>query len=196
MEPKPIEVERNTKETQISASVHLVGPEPIRLDTPLPFFNHMLHAMAFHGRFSVVLSARGDVDVDPHHLVEDTGLVLGSAVRTWVEQHGPVRRFGHAVVPMDDALAEVTVDISNRPYLVYRANYPQERAGSFDLALIREFLGGFANRGGITLHAECRYGLSGHHMAEALFKALGRALAEGLSPMDRSAGPASTKGLL
>jgi imidazoleglycerol-phosphate dehydratase len=196
MDPKPVDVERHTNETQVSASVHFMGPEPIRLDTPLPFFNHMLHAMAFHGGFSVALTARGDVDVDPHHLVEDTGLVLGSAIRTWVERHGPVRRFGHAVVPMDDALAEVTVDISNRAYLVYGADYPQERAGTFDLALIREFLGGLTSRGGITLHAHCRYGISGHHMAEALFKALGRAVGEGLTPMDRNAGPVSTKGLL
>lgn len=196
MHPKPVDVERNTNETQISASVHFCGPEPIRLDTPLPFFNHMLHAMAFHGGFSVSLTARGDVDVDPHHVVEDTGLVLGGAIRTWIEQYGPVRRFGHAVVPMDDALSEVVVDISNRPYLVYRADYPQERAGTFDLALVREFLGGLATRGGITLHAHCRYGLSGHHMAEALFKALGRALAQGLTSKDGSTGPASTKGVL
>jgi imidazoleglycerol-phosphate dehydratase len=196
MDPTPVEVERTTNETQISASVHFSGPDPIRLDTPLPFFSHMLHAMAFHGGFSVVLSAQGDVEVDPHHLVEDTGIVLGTAIRGWIEQHGPVRRFGRAVVPMDDALSEVVVDLSNRSYLVYGADYPQERAGSFDLALIREFLGGLSARGGITLHAHCRYGLSGHHMAEALFKALGRALAAGITPADQNTGPASTKGLL
>ncbi|MBT3273917.1 MAG: imidazoleglycerol-phosphate dehydratase HisB, partial [Spirochaetales bacterium] len=132
--------------------------------------------------------------VDPHHLVEDTGLVLGEALSKTTKALGTIHRYGHAVVPMDDALSEVTVDACGRPYLEYRAVYPQNRSGDFDMWLIREFLLALANRGGLNLHASCRYGENSHHMAEALFKALGIALRESFAVSD---GPVrSTKGIL
>ena len=152
------------------------GADRVRIDTGVPFFSHVLHGMAFHGGFALRVRATGDLEVDEHHLVEDTGLVLGECLRRLVEQHGPVERFGHAVIPMDDALAEVAIDVCGRPYLVFAADFPQERVGSFPVALVREFLGALANRAGINVHARVHYGDNSHHMAEALFKALGVAL--------------------
>ena len=118
------------------------------------------------------------IDVDPHHLVEDIGLVLGDAFAEIRKAGGPQKRFGHFIIPMDEALSEVTIDAAGRPYLVYKAEYPQERAGNFDLSLIREFLLALSTRGGMNIHADCRYGENSHHMAEALFKALGKALGQ------------------
>jgi imidazoleglycerol-phosphate dehydratase len=169
---------RRTAETEIEVGVRMGtgAEEGIRIDTGVPFFSHVLQSMAFHGRFGLSVEARGDLEVDEHHLVEDTGLVLGESLRRLVELHGPVVRFGHAVVPMDDALAEVTIDVSGRPYLVFSAEFPQERVGSFQVVLVRDFLGALAVRAGINLHARLRYGDNSHHMAEALFKALGVAI--------------------
>lgn len=191
--------ERKTAETDISLTLTLGSLEnpaarpEIRMD--LPFFAHMLTAMAFHGGFSLKLAASGDVDVDPHHLVEDVGLVLGEAFREIRKKSGPFKRFGHSVVPMDEALSEVTLDVSGRPYLVYRAEYPQDRAGDFSLSLIKEFLQALAVRGEMNIHASCLYGENGHHMAEALFKALGRALGQAFTPAEGQ-NVLSTKGSL
>lgn len=190
-----IHKERKTAETQISVDLTVPRSEQMEIDTGLPFFNHMLHAMTFHGGFGAKIQARGDVDVDPHHLVEDVGLVLGEALNEALNSlSSPIRRFGHSVIPMDDSLAEVTVDLGGRPYLEYKCDYPQQWAGEFDLSLIREFIYAFSHRGEINIHAECRYGLNGHHMAEALFKALGRALGEALETDSRYNGVPSTKG--
>lgn len=169
-------VERKTKETQIQAEIDFVDSPTVAIDTSLPFFDHLLTSMAFHGRMACSIHARGDVEVDPHHLVEDTGLVLGSCIKAFCDERGPVERFGNSVVPMDDARSEVVIDLSGRPYLVYEANLPQSTAGTFDLSLIREFLHGLTTTGAFNLHAQCTYGLNSHHMVEALFKALGRAL--------------------
>ncbi|HAK47445.1 MAG TPA: imidazoleglycerol-phosphate dehydratase HisB [Spirochaeta sp.] len=144
----------------------------------MPFFEHILYSMSFHGGFHLKLDASGDIDVDPHHLVEDTGLVLGDAFKAAAEKGGALARFGHFIIPMDDSLAEVTVDASGRPFLVYKAEYPQQNAGSFDIFLLKEFLKALSDRAGLNLHAECRYGENSHHMAEALFKAMGRALGQ------------------
>ncbi len=188
------EFSRKTKETDIAITLEPDGPAPsASIDTGLPFFDHLLSAMAFHGRLGLQVQARGDVEVDPHHLVEDVGLVLGEALAALVREHGAVARFGHAVVPMDEALAEVAVDVCGRPTLVYRADYPQPRAGAFDLALLREFLLGLAARAGVSLHALVRSGENAHHMAEALFKALGRALRQAYAPAEGGEVP-STKG--
>jgi imidazoleglycerol-phosphate dehydratase len=173
---------RKTNETDIAVEVRPARREAIRVETGVPFFSHVLQAMAFHGGFGVEIRAKGDLEVDEHHLVEDTGIVLGEALRRLVEQHGPVARFGHAVIPMDDALAEVAIDVCGRPYLVYSAQFPQERVGSFQVALLREFLGALANRAGINVHARVHYGENSHHMAEAMFKALGVALGRAYSP--------------
>ena len=194
MSSQVISVHRATKETDIALTLDLVNPEPVSLSLGLPFFEHLLHAMAFHGRIGLTVHALGDIEVDPHHLVEDTGLVLGDAVRQHMTERGPCARFGQALIPMDDALSEVIVDASGRPFLVYQAEYPQEKAGDFDLSLLGEFLTALANRGGLTLHCLCRYGRNGHHMAEALFKALGRALNQALTPA--GAAVISTKGVL
>lgn len=184
------QVERRTEETQIIVQVGLDRGEAVRIDTPIPFFNHMLHAMAFHGGFALDLHARGDVEVDAHHLVEDVGLVLGDGLRQACGST-PVVRFASALVPMDDALAEVVIDVGGRPYLHYHANYLQPAAGSFDVALVREFLIGLATRARINIHATLRHGANAHHMVEALFKALGRALAAAYARSDRAM---STKG--
>ncbi len=195
MKDRSVSHKRITKETEVSVDLNLTRPREIEIDVEgLPFLAHLLHALAFHGGFSVGIKARGDVEVDPHHLVEDVGLVLGGAFGKIVADHGNVRRFGHAVIPMDDALAEAAVDVCGRPFLVYRAPYPQEWAGTFDLSLLNEFFTAFANEARINLHLECRYGANGHHMAEALFKATGKALAEAYAPTDEE--PLSTKGRL
>ena len=192
------ESKRKTRETDVTVTLEPDGTAQAAgrdIDTGLPFFDHLLRAMAFHGRLGLQVRARGDVEVDPHHLVEDVGLVLGEALAALVRKHGAVARFGHAVVPMDEALAEAAVDVCGRPTLVYRAEYPQAHAGRFDLALLREFLLGLAARAGLSLHALVRGGENAHHMAEALFKALGRALRQAYAPAEGGA-VASTKGTI
>lgn len=183
-------LERTSAETRIAVELGLDLSDPVRIDTPVPFFNHMLEALAFHGRFALQVRARGDVEVDPHHLVEDVGLVLGDCLRE-ARGDSAVTRFGSALVPMDDALAEVVIDAGGRPYLYYSASYPQPLAGAFDVALVREFLLAVTTRARINVHATVRRGVNTHHMVEALFKALGRALAAAYAP---SAAAMSTKG--
>jgi len=187
-------VERSTKETKIVLEIDWARNEPPQISTGVPFFDHMLTACAFHGGFFLKVAAEGDLAVDPHHLVEDTGIVLGQALRQTQTSLGATARFGHAVIPMDEALAEVTIDACGRAYWVYQAEYPQTHAGAFDLSLVREFWIGLANQAAINLHGTVRYGTNGHHMAEALFKALGKALAQAYAP--RKGQILSTKGTL
>ncbi len=186
------EIERNTRETRIKAMIDLDAAS-IDVTTGLPFFDHMLTAMAFHGGFGVSIRADGDLDVDPHHVVEDTGIVMGTCLEAILRDGGPVRRFGHAVIPMDEALAEATVDVCGRPTLVYRVDLPQDYAGDFALWLMREFFGGLSMGARIALHLDCRYGENAHHMVEALYKALGKALGQAYA-----SGPhaMSTKGMI
>lgn len=195
MKTRAITVERNTKETQIRLALDLARREPIELQLGLPFFEHLLRALTFHGGFSLIVNGQGDLEVDPHHLVEDTGIVLGEALNKVVAEQGHVARFGHAVIAMDDALSEATIDAGGRPYLVYRADFPQQRSGNFEMALVREFFSGLTSAARMNLHAECRYGLNSHHMAESLFKAVGRALAQAYTPVEGPS-PLSTKGSL
>jgi imidazoleglycerol-phosphate dehydratase len=180
--PRRIETSRKTKETDVAVVLDLSGPGDIRVDTGLPFFDHLLTSMAFHGAFGLQATARGDVDVDAHHLVEDTGLVLGNAFADILQRCQPVARFGHAVIPMDEALAEVAVDVCGRPTLGYRPRFPQARAGSFDLWLLREFFLALANQARISIHVDTRGAENSHHAAEAVFKALGKALAQAYAP--------------
>jgi imidazoleglycerol-phosphate dehydratase len=180
--PRTSEVKRVTKETSISILLDLGGSEPVEIDTGLAFFDHLLTSMAFHGRFALTVKAKGDLAVDGHHLVEDTGIVLGQAFAGAQEKAGKVERFGHAVIPMDEALVEAAIDVCGRPTLGYRMRYPQERVGDFDVALIREFMGGLCMQAGISLHVESRCGENSHHVAEALFKALGKALSRAYGP--------------
>jgi len=166
------------------------GGDGSGISTGVGFFDHMLTAFSFHGGIGLSVSASGDLSVDAHHVVEDTGLLMGDALAQ-VLAKGPVRRFGHAVIPMDEALSEVSVDVSGRPFLAYRAVFPQPRVGDFDLSLLREFLMAFSSRARIGLHVETRYGENSHHMAEALFKAMGKAVGSAYEPAD---GTLSTKG--
>ncbi len=175
MTSRKIEITRKTKETNISLSLDLDGGS-IQISTGIPFFDHLLTALAFHGNIGIDLQANGDIEVDPHHLVEDTGLVIGTALRKTIESYGAITRFAHTIIPMDEALSEITLDVCGRPYLVYKAEYPQEYSGQFQMALLAEFFAALSNTAGMALHAECRYGKNSHHMAESLFKALGKAL--------------------
>ena len=175
MSSRKVEIERKTKETDISLSLDIDGGS-ISISTGLPFFDHLLTAMTFHGDIGIDLKAKGDLEVDPHHLVEDTGLVLGAALKKTVDTYGAVKRFGNTVIPMDEALSEITLDVCSRPYLVYNADYPQEYSGQFQMTLIKEFFIALSNAAGMALHANCRYGDNSHHMVESLFKALGKTI--------------------
>ncbi|MDR1626109.1 MAG: imidazoleglycerol-phosphate dehydratase [Spirochaetia bacterium] len=198
MNEEPITLSRTTAETTVSLSFaqRAKGREDVLIDTGLPFFDHMLTAMAFHGGFALSIKARGDIAVDYHHLVEDTGLVLGDAFHRLLEQNGAVGRFGHAVIPMDDALAEAVIDAAERPCLVYQARFPQESCGNFPVALFKEFFSAFVQRSRINAHLLCRYGDNSHHMAEALFKAFGKALSAAYAPRGGNREDMSTKGAL
>jgi imidazoleglycerol-phosphate dehydratase len=189
-------IKRDTRETRISAELYFEEPGRRSIDTSLPFFNHLLEAMSFHGGFGLIIKAEGDIEVDPHHLVEDTGLVIGMLFDDFFAKTGGVTRFSHNIIPMDEALAEVTIDICGRPTCVYVAEYPQPLAGTFDLSLIREFMTALSQKGKMALHAEIRRGENGHHMAEALFKALGKALKQAFAPMGKDATAMSTKGTI
>jgi len=192
-----IEVHRVSKETDVHAVLDLGKSGESDIKTNLAFFNHMLAAMTFHGGFRLSLAAAGDIDVDPHHLVEDSGLVIGSAFEQARLKSNGIRRFGSALIPMDDALGEAVVDAGGRPYLCWNVNWAQPRVGSFDLSLLREFFWGLATGGKMNLHLSVRYSENGHHAAEALFKAVGRAIGESYKPK-QGAGAAgmSTKGVL
>lgn len=189
---RKVTIERTTRETDISVTLDPDTAAEPSVRTGVPFLDHLLSSMSFHGRFSLAVKGKGDLDVDPHHLVEDVGLVLGQAFSAVQEKSGgAVCRFGHAVVPMDEALSEVTIDVCGRPTLVLNAEFPQPRAGTFDLFLLREFFSGFASQARISLHVDVRRGENAHHMAECAFKALGRVLKQAYAP---GAAEMSTKG--
>ena len=190
-------VERKTTETQIALVVNLDGAGGRKIDTPVPFFNHMLEAVARHGLYDLELRAKGDIEVDPHHLVEDVGIVLGQAFREALGDKSGIARFGHALVPMDETLVQAAVDFSGRAAFVYRADPLKGRwIGGFDAELGREFFGGFAASALVNLHLEIRYGENAHHMIEALFKAFARATAAAVRLDPRVVGVPSTKGTL
>jgi len=194
MSTRKIEIHRKTKETDISLSLDLDGGD-IQISTEIPFFDHLLTALTFHGNIGINLNAKGDIEVDPHHLVEDTGLVLGEALKKTIDTYGAINRFAHTVIPMDEALSEITLDVCGRPYLVYKSNFPQEYSGLFQMSLLKEFFAALANAAGMSIHADCRYGENSHHMAESLFKALGKALKQAFIPL-KSNKILSTKGQL
>lgn len=194
--PRTAEIKRETAETKISLTLELDGQGRADIDTGVGFFDHMLTHVAFHGLFDLTLRASGDLEVDNHHTVEDVGIVLGQALAQAVGDRKGLRRYGFAVVPMDEALARVTVDLSNRPLLVLRAPRLPGAAGGFDGQLAQEFWRALALHGGLTLHVEMPYGDNDHHMLEAAFKALGRALDQATAQEPRMGGVASTKGVL
>jgi len=188
-------VTRVTKETRISSVLTIEGGGRSRIKTTLPFLDHMLSAFAKHGGLDLQLTAHGDTEIDYHHLVEDIGLVLGETIARCLGDKRGIARFGWAAVPMDDALAMVTLDVSGRPYLVYQVTLPKRRKIlKFDVELIEHFFRSLTTTGGLTLHITTPYGRDPHHLLEAIFKAFGRALAQAVRRQGRAV--ASTKGVL
>ena len=188
MSSRKATVERNTKETQISVSVDLDGTGNVELSTGIAFFEHMLDQIARHGGLDLDIRANGDLAIDDHHTVEDVGIVLGQAVAKALGDKVGITRYGHAYVPLDEALSRVVIDFSGRPGLEYRVNYTRARVGSFDVDLLREFFQGFVNAAAVTLHIDSLHGINSHHIAETIFKAFGRALRMALAPDPRMQG--------
>ena len=190
-------IERKTKETDIKLSINLDGKGQYSINTSIPFFDHMLSLMCKHGIFDMRLKAKGDIDVDFHHTVEDIGIVLGKAIKQALGEMKGISRFGQATVPMDEALASVNIDISGRPFLVYRVSFPKKsKIKNFDPDLIEDFLQALVSNSGITIHVESPYGRNTHHIIEAAFKALGKALRNAVSIDPRMKGLPTTKGQL
>jgi imidazoleglycerol-phosphate dehydratase len=190
-------VERNTKETQIRVVLDLDGTGIRKIATPIPFFDHMLDAVGRHGIFDLEIAAKGDVEVDGHHTVEDVGICLGQAFRQALGDHKGIARYGHAVVPMDETLATAALDFGGRASFIYLAEMLKGRwIGTFDAELAREFFGGFASTALCNLHLEVRYGENAHHIVEALFKAFARATRAAVALDPRVVGVPSTKGTL
>jgi|TARA_B110000444_G_C18748725_1_gene551635 imidazoleglycerol-phosphate dehydratase len=189
-------IERNTKETQITVTVNLDGTGVLEADTGLPFLEHMLDQIARHGLIDIQVKAVGDLDIDAHHTVEDIGITLGQAFQQALDKTG-IRRYGHAYVPLDEALSRVVVDFSGRPGLEYNADFVKGTVGSFDVDLFHEFFQGFVNHALVTLHIDNLSGKNAHHQIETIFKAFGRAIRMAMELDPRSEGVIpSTKGSL
>ena len=190
-------VSRNTLETKISVGLNLDGSGKVELDTGLPFLEHMLDQIARHGLIDLEINAKGDLHIDAHHTVEDIGITLGQAFNQAIGDKKGLRRYGHAYVPLDEALSRVVLDISGRPGLVFNVEFVRSNVGEFDVDLIREFFQGFVNHALVTLHIDNLAGGNAHHQAETVFKAFGRALRIAAEPDPRMAGVMpSTKGTL
>lgn len=189
-------IERKTKETEISLELSLDGRGEYDVDTGIPFFDHMLESFARHALFDLRLRAKGDLSVDAHHTVEDVGIVLGQALREALGDARGIRRFGGLSLPMAEARVDVAVDVSNRPYLVYRVELSNDRIGAFDVSLVEDFLYAFSQNAGLDLHAELRYGRSPHHVVEAVFKGVARSLREAVERDPREGGLPTVKGAL
>lgn len=190
-------LERKTKETEIGLQLNLDGTGASKVQTPIPFFSHMLEAWSKHGLMDLAVEASGDVDVDIHHTVEDVGIVLGQALRQAVGDKRGIVRYGTAFVPMDEALVQASVDLSGRPFLVFNVPVARTRVSNFDLDMLQEFFRALAFNAEITLHVTMHYGHNLHHITEAVFKAVGRSLAEATRLNPRIAGVLpSTKGTL
>ncbi len=194
--PRESSVERTTKETSIKLSLRLQGEGSSKIGTGVPFLDHMLTLFSRHGLFDTTVLAKGDVEVDYHHTVEDVGICLGEAFRRALGDMKGISRYGHAVVPMIEALAAVTVDISARPHLVYRSPLKNEKVGNFDVELVEEFFRAFAQSSGVCVHVNVEYGSNAHHTVEAIFKAFGRAMSEAVRIDPRIKGVPSTKGVM
>jgi imidazoleglycerol-phosphate dehydratase len=189
-------IERNTKETQISLSLDIDGEGQADIQTPVPFLNHMLDAIARHGHFDLTVNAAGDVEIDDHHTTEDVGICLGQAIQGALGDKRGIKRYGNAFVPMDETLAQVIIDLSNRPHLEFRAEFPSQKVGSFDTELVHEFFWKLALEARMNLHVIVHYGTNTHHMIEAVFKAFTKALDEATQIDPRVKGVPSTKGML
>ncbi len=191
------QIHRQTQETDIKLSLTLEGRGAHHIETPVPFLNHMLTHVAVHGHFDLTVTASGDVEVDDHHSVEDIGIVFGQALHRALEDKAGIVRYASQAVPMDEALVLVAVDISGRGLLVYDVDFPQTRIGRFETELVEEFLRALAHHAALTLHVKLLQGRNAHHIAEAIFKALGRTLGQAVALDPRRAGEVpSTKGTL
>lgn len=190
-------VTRNTNETQISVSINLDGTGKTNFDTGVPFLEHMMDQIGRHGLIDIEVICKGDLHIDDHHTTEDIGITLGQAFSQAVGDKKGIRRYGHAYVPLDEALSRVVIDFSGRPTLIHRVDYKRARIGGFDVDLFDEFFHGFVNHACVTLHMDSIRGKNAHHIAETLFKAFGRALRMALEADERMAGVIpSTKGSL
>ena len=190
-------VERNTKETQITVSINLDGTGEAKFVTGVPFFDHMLDQVARHGLFDLDINANGDLEIDAHHTVEDVGITLGQAFSKAIGDKKGIRRYGHAYVPLDEALSRVVIDFSGRPGLQMHVPYTRATVGGFDVDLFQEFFQGFVNHANVTLHIDNLRGHNTHHQIETVFKAFGRALRMAVELDERMAGQMpSTKGVL
>jgi len=190
------EVNRKTKETKISLKLDLDGSGKHSIRTGIPFFDHMLSLLAYHSRTDLSLKAKGDIGVDAHHTVEDVGICLGDGMRKALGEAKGIQRYGMALIPMDEALGSVALDLSMRPWLVFHMKLKRLRIGTFDLELVEEFFKALCDHGGMTLHINLLYGRNSHHMVEAVFKGFGRALRQAVSLDSRSVSVPSTKGIL
>lgn len=189
-------IERKTRETAVKIALKLDGAGRAEVSTGVPFLDHMLESFARHGFFDLKVEAKGDLHIDEHHTVEDVGIVLGRAFAQALGDRAGIKRFGEAAVPLDEALCSVVVDISGRPYLAYDVPIDQERVGTFQTELVHDFMKAFADHTGMNLHINLRQGRNAHHIIEATFKALARAMDEATSLEPRVAGVLSTKGTL
>lgn len=196
MDKRSCEVKRQTRETQISLKLNLDGRGYTEIDSGIPFLNHMLTLFGVHGFFDLIVKAEGDTEVDGHHTVEDIGICLGQALKKILDDFSGINRYGSCSLPMDEARADVAIDLSNRPYLHYNADNLEAKTGAFDTALVQEFLRALALHGGMTLHVDVPYGQNTHHIIEAVFKALGRTLDQATAVNTRLEAPLSSKGSL
>jgi imidazoleglycerol-phosphate dehydratase len=194
--PRSAEVERRTKETDIQITLNLDGKGLSSIDTSIPFLDHMFELMAAHGFVDLTVKAKGDTEIDYHHTVEDLGICLGQAISEALGEKKAIKRYGQAIVPMDEALAQVVIDISNRPYLSYKVPLETSLTGQFDVGILSEFFRALVNHAGLTMHIELVSGDDPHHSAEAIFKAFARALDDASQREERLEGVPSTKGLL
>lgn len=195
--PRKAQIIRKTKETDITVSLNLDGQGAYDIKTSIPFLDHMLSLFAKHGLIDLKIRAKGDIEIDYHHTVEDIGICLGDALKKALGNKKGIKRYGNVTVPMDEAIASVTLDISERPYLVYKVIFPKKsKIKNFDADLVEDFLHAFVSRSGVTLHVAVPYGRNIHHIIEAIFKALGRALSEAVRIDPRIKGVMSTKGRL
>lgn len=189
-------IDRKTNETTIKLDFAIDGEGQSTIETGVPFMTHMLDLFTKHGHFNMTIDAKGDIEVDDHHTTEDIGICLGQALVEALGDKKGIRRYGNAFVPMDETLAQVVVDLSNRPHLEFRASFPSQKVGTFDTELVHEFLWKLALEARMNLHVIVHYGHNTHHMIEAVFKALARALDEATSIDPRVKGIPSTKGML
>lgn len=189
-------ISRKTGETNIQLSFNVDGEGVAEIDTGVPFMNHMLDLFTKHGQFNLTVQANGDIEVDDHHTTEDIGICLGMALKDALGDKKGIKRYGNSFVPMDETLAQVVIDLSNRPHLEFRAEFPSDKVGTFDTELVHEFLWKLALEARMNLHVVLHYGKNTHHMIEAIFKALARALDEATTIDPRIKGIPSTKGML